>query len=54
MDENKDVNLDTISFEHFWMWAVNSFKKYLHIDVKSTESKVETVIFRYFVGTFFL
>ena len=26
MDENKDVNLDTMSFEHFSMWTVNSLK----------------------------
>ena len=37
MDENKDVNLDTMSFERFSMWTVNSLKKYLRICLKSTE-----------------
>ena len=31
MDENKDINLDTMSFERFLMRTVNSLKKYLHI-----------------------
>ena len=38
MDENKDVNLDTMSFERLSMWTVNSLKKYLHIREDLTET----------------
>ena len=39
MDENKDVNLNTMSFERFSMWAVYYLKKYLH-----NRQKEDTVI----------
>ena len=46
MDQNKDVNLDTMSFERFWMWAVSSLKKYLHIRGKSTEWGIDDLATR--------
>ena len=46
MDENKHVNLDTMSFERFSMWTVNSLKKYLHIRGKSTEGGIDDLTAR--------
>ena len=46
MDENKDVNLNTMSFGRFSMWTVNSLKKYLHIHKKSTEGGIDDLAAR--------
>ena len=46
MDKNKHVNLDTMSFEHFSMWTVNSFKKYHHIRGKLTEGGIDDLAAR--------
>ena len=46
MDKNKDVNLDTMSFEHFSMWTVNSLKKHLHIRGKSLERGIDDLAAR--------
>ena len=46
MDENKDVNLDTIFFERFSIWTVNSLIKYLHIRGKSREVSIDDLAAR--------
>ena len=46
MDENKHLNLDTMSFERFSMWTVNSLKKYPHIRGKLTEGGIDDLAAR--------
>ena len=46
MDENKDVNLDAMSFERFSMRTANSLKKYLPIHGKSTEGGIDDLAAR--------
>ena len=46
MDENKDVNLDAMSFESFSMWTVNYLKKCLHLCGKSTEGGINDLAAR--------
>ena len=46
MDESKDVNLDTMSFERFSVWTANSLRKYLPIHGKSTEGGINDLAAR--------
>ena len=46
MDENKGVNLDTMSFWRFSIWTINLLKKYLHICEKSTEMGIDDLVAR--------
>ena len=60
MDENKPVNLDTMSFERFPMWTVNSSKN-IFIFVGNQQKGVSMIWLQgrnsrnlYFVETFVL
>ena len=46
MYENKDMNLDTMSFEHFSMLPANFYRKYLYIRRKSTEVGIDDLAAR--------
>ena len=46
MYKNKDINLDTMSFEHFSMLTANFYRKYLYIRRKLTEVGIDDLAAR--------